>query len=162
MTSENKNESKRELLNGIDAISAHLNRSISTIIKWVQRYDFPARKAAGKTWTLDLADFRQWSNSWGYTAQTMDSDLERLALRKHLEQAKPKVITGDLNQLAKRLYTSVVTLMDYRKIDGCPLVKGESNQWRVDLNSWELWRLNNKLGPYAETGKHKGRVPIWT
>jgi hypothetical protein len=131
-------------------------------MKMVTRFELPAKKGAGKTWTLDLGDFRKWADEWGFDAKTTDSELETMAIRRRLAQAEPKVITGDLNKVAKRLNVATSTLLDYRKLEGCPVEKGEGNQWRIDLNAWELWRIKNKIGPYAEHGKHKGGVPIWT
>jgi hypothetical protein len=63
--------------------------------------------------------------------------------------------------LAKRLYTDTGRLNSYRKQIDCPIQKNDDGTYRVDLNKWELFQIEYRVGEYFLTGKTKGKVS-WT
>jgi hypothetical protein len=127
----------------------------------IQRYGLPAVRADGSAWELELAALAAWKREMDYGPTTAESDLALKMFERRLIEAGPgRIVSGDINQLSKRLFTDAPTLLSWTRRDGCPLKKCEGNQWEVDLNAWELWRLQNHLGPYTQTGRGS-RAVIW-
>jgi hypothetical protein len=152
-----------EMITGIDAICEAIGgKSISTGMTFITRYNLPATKTQENTWEMNQADFEAWARRHGWTEKMPESELQIQVTRLHLEQAGPgQILTGDINKIGKLLFTDASRLMSYAKYEDSPLKKMGGNQWRVDRNDWELFRIRHRVGPYALTGKGAERRLTW-
>jgi hypothetical protein len=160
---ESKENVSGEIIVGIEKIGNLVGRSMATTLDYIHYYKMPAEKNGQAIWELDLEKFRAWAAALGWTRQMSESELEIQVRKKALQEGGPgKVIEANsLDALAKRLYTDTGRLNSYRKQIDCPIQKNDDGTYRVDLNKWELFQIEYRVGEYFLTGKTKGKVS-WT
>jgi hypothetical protein len=162
MNKSEKNASG-EIIRGIEKIGEIIgNKSIATTMSFINLYDLPAKRTKdGAGWELDLNEFRKWAEGICWTPTMSESELRVQLRKKSLVEAGPgKVIEAkSLDAMAKRLFTDIGRIQDYRKQTDCPIQKNDDGTFSVDLNKWELFQIEHKVGPYLLTGKRsKGRI----
>jgi hypothetical protein len=150
-------------ITGIDAICQALGgKSISTGMAFITRYNLPAKNNGVNVWEMSVADFEEWAEKHHWNPKMPESELRIQVTRLHLEQAGPgQILTGDITQISKLLFTDTSRLMSYAKYEDSPLKKMGGNQWQVDRNQWELFRIRHRVGPYALTGRGAERRLTW-
>jgi hypothetical protein len=151
-----------EIIRGIEKIGDLLGgKSISTVQTYVRMYGLPAERDKNSVWFVDLDKFKSWAAAIGWTKQMHESDLRIQVRKKALQEAGPgKIVEArNLDALAKRLFSDVGRLQSYLRWENCPIQKNDDGSFKVDLNQWELFQIEHRVGPYLLTGKRsKGRI----
>lgn len=164
MKDEKRTEEGREKLTGIKQISDFIGRSDPTLLDWHRLYEFPMKRNPEGVWELYLDDFLKWAAGWNFRKDSKSpaSDLEEERLKRYFASAgEGKIITGDIGKIAKTLDMDWPRLVDWMKMDDCPIEQiSGTNQYRVGRIAFEAFCFRHKIGPWSP--KNSKRIIKWS